>query len=211
MSPGLTTLSDLSERTELIQRLLDRAALGENVREELITLASERLVKLTRTMLRNYPRLRRWEQTDDVYQNAVFRLHRSLAEVSPESVRDFFALAATQIRRSLIDLARHHFGPAGLGANYDSHRQHTSTSSAPEHSGAATERPETLEAWAAFHEAAELLPRDEREVFDLVWYQGLSQQDIARLLEISVRTVKRRWHSARILLHEALQGFRPPD
>lgn len=89
-----------------LQVLLDRAADGSGAAyDELIALASQRLLKLTRKMLRNYPQLRRWEQTDDVFQNAVLRLHRSLADVQPQSVRDFFGLAATQIRRTLIDLA----------------------------------------------------------------------------------------------------------
>lgn len=97
-SPGNTTQ---------LQALLDKAGEGDQTAyDELIVQASDRLLKLTRKMLRSYPHLRRWEQTDDVFQNAVMRLHRSLSEVQPESVRQFFGLAATQIRRTLIDLAR---------------------------------------------------------------------------------------------------------
>ena len=48
--------------TAQLQRLLDRAAEGnDDAHEELITKASERLLKLTRKMLRGYPHLRRWE------------------------------------------------------------------------------------------------------------------------------------------------------
>jgi DNA-directed RNA polymerase specialized sigma24 family protein len=39
----------------------------------------------------------------------------------------------------------------------------------------------------------------------LLWYQELTQEDAAKLLDISVRTVKRRWQSARIKLFETLQ------
>ena len=35
-------------------------------------------------------------------------------EVPPPNVRDFFGLAVVQIRRLLIDLARHYFGPRGI-------------------------------------------------------------------------------------------------
>ena len=85
-------------------------------------------------MFRNYPHLRRWEQTDDVFQTAALKLHRSLAEVKPESVRQFFGLAATQIRRTLIDLARHHYGPEGSAANQESaaYQDHKGNTDTPE-------------------------------------------------------------------------------
>ena len=41
-----------------------------------------------------------------------------------------------------------------------------------------TERPETLASWAEFHEAVERLADPEREVFELVWYGGMVQQDV---------------------------------
>jgi DNA-directed RNA polymerase specialized sigma24 family protein len=40
-------------------------------------------------------------------------------------------------------------------------------------------------------------------------YQGLSQAEAAELLGGSERTVKRRWQTARLILHEALQGEVP--
>ena len=102
-----------------LQPLLDLAAEGsDEAYGELISQASERLLKLTRRMLRDFPKLKRWEQTDDVFQTAALRLYRSLAEVQPDSVREFFGLGTTQIRRTLIDLARQHFGPEGHGAKH---------------------------------------------------------------------------------------------
>ena len=114
-------MSQPEGNTTQFQALLDLAAEGqEDAYGELIAKASERLFKLTRKMLRNYPYLRRWEQTDDVFQNAAMRLHQSLSEVKTDTVRNFFGLAVTQIRRTLIDLARHHFGPEGQGAKHHS-------------------------------------------------------------------------------------------
>ncbi len=55
----------------------------------------------------------------------------------------------------------------------------------------------------------ERLPAEEREVFDLLWYQELSQAEAAALLGVSERTIKRRWQSARIMLHDALKGEIP--
>jgi len=69
--------------------------------------------------------------------------------------------------------------------------------------------PARLAAWGEFHEKIGALPDEEREVFDLLWYQGLSQAEAAELLNVSERTIKRRWQSARLRLYEALQGEVP--
>ena len=71
-------------------------------------------------MLRADGRLQRWEGTDDVCQNALMRLCRALQDITPGSVREFFRLAAMQVRRELIDLARHYYGPHGLAAKHQS-------------------------------------------------------------------------------------------
>src|SRR5262245_13393088 len=67
--------------------------------------ALERLRRLARRMLRQHPAVRRWEQTDDVLQNALLRLQRALQNVRPTTAREFFGLAAVQIRYALLDLA----------------------------------------------------------------------------------------------------------
>ena len=82
----------------------------------LVSLACNRLTPPARKMLRGYPGVARWEQTDDVLQDASLRLCRALENLVPESPRSFFNLAAVQIRRVLIDLARHYYGPQGTGA-----------------------------------------------------------------------------------------------
>ena len=41
-----------------------------------------------------------------------------------------------------------------------------------------------------------------------LYYGGLTQEEAARVLGISVRTLKRRWHSARLTLYEALTSCR---
>jgi len=203
------------ESTVQLQRLLDRAAGGdERAYEELIARASERLHKLVRKMLRNNPRLRRWEETDDVFQLAALRLHRSLLEVRPDSPRSFFGLAATQIRRTIIDLARHHFGPEGEAARHHTEARRIAADDQGGRLQDVDDRrgaPDSASAWTEFHEAVEALPVEEREVLDLVWYGGLTQREAAGLLGISEPTVKRRWRAARLRLHAALGGERPPS
>jgi RNA polymerase sigma-70 factor (ECF subfamily) len=191
-----------------LQLLIDRALAGDGAAHgALLDHACDRLLRLTRKMFHAHRDLRRWEQTDDVFQNAMLRLHRALADVKPESVRHFFNLAAVMIRRTLLDLAKHHFGPHGQGAKH-----HTDGQPPDEAGGAIHERaeqPDDLEAWSAFHAQVEALPGDEREVVNLIWYEGLTQEEAAGVLGVSLRTLKRRWQSARCRLYDALNGQGP--
>ena len=112
-------MATLVSQTMMIQGYLDRLQAGdESARHELIQCACGRLERLTRKMLHSWERVRRWEETDDVMQNALVRLYRSLSEVKPARTVDFFRLAALHIRRELHDLAKHYCGPHGIGANH---------------------------------------------------------------------------------------------
>ncbi|UBM38901.1 sigma-70 family RNA polymerase sigma factor [Bremerella sp. TYQ1] len=170
-------------------------------RRTIIEHCCDRLRTMARRMLKKYPGVGRWSDTDDVLQESLLRLHRALVTVKPESVRKFYGLAATQIRRELIDLARSHFGPLGVGTKHDTDAGNAAQSHPDVHF-----EPDTIAAWTEFHEAVEELPEAEKEVFSLLWYDGLIQSDAARVLGISLATLKRRWVSARLLLNERLQG-----
>ena len=205
-------MAEPSSQTLLIQSYLDRLRDGdETARGELLQCAGERLRSLARQMLRAYPRVRRWEETDDVLQNAALRLHRTLGQIAPDTPRDFFRVAALNIRRELLDLAKHYFGPLGHGAQHASWGSGDSSAGAPAPAdrGDLSTEPSRLAAWGEFHEQIGALPEEEREVFDLLWYQGLSQAEAAELLGVSERTIKRRWQAARLRLHEALHGEMP--
>ncbi|MCE9568097.1 MAG: sigma-70 family RNA polymerase sigma factor [Planctomycetes bacterium] len=197
----------------LVQGYLDRLRDGDpSARGELLNCACDRLRRLTRKMLKGYPNVHRWEQTDDVLQNAIVRLQRTLQQLPIETARDFFRLSALEIRRELLDLARHYYGPQGAGAHHESHDnspEDSSQRSPVADSPDVTNEPGRLAVWSAFHDQVAALPDDEREVFDLLWYQGLSQAEAAEQLHVNVRTIKRRWLSARMKLQDALQGEVP--
>jgi RNA polymerase sigma-70 factor (ECF subfamily) len=183
------------QTTTRLQHWLDLMRNGDDhARTELIGHACERLRLLTRRMLRGYPLVQRWEQTDDVLQNAMLRLYRALADVTPDSLRHFYNLAALQIRRELLDLAKHHARNDGQVEEQDQLHEDG--------------EPSSLAEWSEFHSQVDALPDDEREVFALVWYHELSQAEVATVLGVSVRTVIRRWQAARIRLQQGWGGKR---
>jgi RNA polymerase sigma-70 factor (ECF subfamily) len=51
----------------------------------------------------------------------------------------------------------------------------------------------------------ETLPDSLRQVFDLHWYHGLPLPQVAGLLGVSLKTVKKRWRAARLQLHHVLK------
>ncbi len=190
-----------------LQNLIELALKGEpSARDALLDHACDRLLRLTRKMFHGYPNLRRWEATDDVFQNAMIRLHRALADVKLESVRHFFNLAAVQIRRELLDLAKRHFGPHGIGSNHHTDGQPADDEGGSLHDSA--EEPDDLSRWSEFHAQVEKLSEDEQEVVNILYYEGLTQEEAARVLGISFRTLKRRWQAAKLKLHEELNRDR---
>ena len=197
-------------RTTQIQQCLDRILAGDKpAGDDVIQFAYERLHTLTRRILAGYPSVRPWELTDDVLHNAALRLWKSLDEVQPENVARFFGLAATQIRRELIDLARHYGGQPG-------HAAHTRQLPLPEGDTDArvpentdpTDGPRTLSEWTDLHDVIGQLPEEERDVFDLLYYDGVTQPQAAHMLGVSLRTVKRRWLRARQRVFEAFHPER---
>jgi RNA polymerase sigma-70 factor (ECF subfamily) len=195
-----------------IEHLLDRIRSGEKAaRDELLAYVNERLRRLARRMLRDFPVVRGWEETDDILQNAQIRLWQALERLTPAGAREFYGLASLQIRRELLDLARHYAGPAGsltrrAGGGPAGDADSTPP---PAEEGATTHEPGRLAEWTEFHGQVDALPAEEQELFDLLWYQELSQPEAAAVLGVSLATFKRRWLSARRHLLQRLPGGLP--
>lgn len=169
-------------------------------RDRLLEAACQRLHEIAHRMLRGFPQVRRWEETDDVVQASALRLHRALATVVPRDERHFIGLMVTQVRRELLDLARRYAGPMSFAAHHESNVLELPGGPLERVSLAAAtpeESPESLHSWTRFHEIAAELPDEERELFGLVWYAGASQPEIATMLGLSPRTVRRRWEQTK--------------
>jgi RNA polymerase sigma-70 factor (ECF subfamily) len=190
-----------------VVQLLARAGEGSQpALDELLRHYGERLTALARRMLDGFPRVRRWADTGDVLQNALLRLVGALRDVRPASQREFLSLAALQIRRELIDLTRHFYGPQGHGARHDSAPRDGSAPDRLDGQPAPGGEPSSLVQWGELHRHIGELPEEEREVVGLLFYQGLAQAEAAEVLGVSLRTVQRRWHAALQKLHRVWSG-----
>ena len=140
----------------------DRAAL-----DRLIDHAARRLHVLASRMLNGHPALRRWTDTGDVQQNALLRLMRAMEDLRPASARDFYGLATLQIRRELIDLGRHFFGPQGLGKNHASQAAGRLSGAAQLDPQDNSLEPASLAQWSELHEQIDACPL--RSVKSSIW------------------------------------------
>ena len=199
--------------TIILQSCLDRFNSGDpQAKEQLVNRACQRLTRLANRMFDDYPGLRRWVESEDVLQSACIRLCRALEAVQPESVADFFGLAALAIRRELLDLSRHYARRVrGRGEGVERGRCfHVRSSDAAvlEPPASVCADPHRMAVWTELHEQIALLPACERQVTELLWYNGLTQLEAAQVLQVSLRSVKRYWQAARLRLYDALDQER---
>jgi RNA polymerase sigma factor (sigma-70 family) len=191
--------------TAAVQRYLDALAgdtPAEPIVRALLERAAHRLQVLCAHLLhRSYPRLTKPPlnlATDELLGGVVEGLLHTLRSIRPQTVRQFFALANQHMRWQLNDLARRlDKRPAFVEL-----REGIMPAPASSGSGLTPNSRRMLE-------AIENLPEDEREVFSLVRIQGLTQAEVAEVLDVSAKTVQRRLHRSLLLLSEQLADLRP--
>jgi RNA polymerase sigma factor (sigma-70 family) len=191
-----------------LNAFLERLRAGDRAAaDNLLRRIGDRLERLARRMLKGFPNVKRWADTGDVLQSALVQLLRSLQALRPETTRDFDNLAAVYIRRELLDPARHYRGRLERAAPTaaDGDTDDNLINQVPDRADAAGD----LDLWRAFHERVELLPTAKREVVGQTFYHDWNQAEIAALLQVDERTVRRRWRSACLRLSVALGGRLP--
>src|SRR5262245_6015391 len=203
------------ESTTVLQGYLDRGLRGDaEARRQLLELTRDRLLSHARRLLHGrYARLAPFAQTDDVVQQLYLKILQNQdrfwvnSRGEPvQTLAEFFGHTSAWLRDVLCDRLRKAYGrddnrPALLpldGGLSDTGPRHDPSSD--------TADGEKLRRWTEFHEAVARLPDDLRSVFDLLWYQDMSQAEAAALLGIAVPTVKLRWMKARLQVQEALGG-----
>ena len=195
------------DTTAVVQRYLDalaEPAPAEPIIRDLLARAVCRLHHLCASILhRSFPRLTRPPlnlQTDELLGAVVERLLKALREARPATVRQFFALVNQHARWELNDLARRlDEQPAA-----EELREELVPIPASSDSGLTPNGRRILA-------AVDQLPEGEREAFDLVEIQGLSQAEAAQVLEVSVATVNRRLNRGLQLLTATLADLYPGE
>ncbi len=122
----------------------------------------------------------------------VFLKLQRAGQVSLESRRHFYALAATAMRQLLLDRLR---APRVNQTGYDAERD-----------GAIAEPDREQRWWLDLERALTRLAHiDERQVrvVELRFFAGLTDAEIAELLGVNERTVRRDWDKARAWLADA--------
>lgn len=209
--------SGASTTVQMQQCLQRLAAQDDAARSELLGYASRRLALLADRMFARFPMLHFREEVDDLLQEAIIRLWQSLDEVGPTTVAGFMGLAALQMRRALRDLARRHFGRNHGLSSVDSSSAVTNRPVTDAAGGSLStnptddpaQSPDELACWSEFHAAADRLPEPDRTAFDLLYYHELPQSEVAELMNVSERQVRRYWQSARLELHRLMEGWWP--
>jgi RNA polymerase sigma-70 factor (ECF subfamily) len=196
---------DEERTTVAVQRYLDQLA-GDSTAEPIVRALLDRSVRrlhqLSASLLyKRYPRLTRPPvnlQADEMLGAVVERLLKALREARPADARQFFALACQHMRWELNDVARRldeQPAPAELCEESVSAPASSDTGLTPDS--------------RRILEAIDGLPEDEREAFDLVRIQGMSQAEAAQVLEVSAMTVNRRLKRGLQLLTATLGDLYP--
>jgi RNA polymerase sigma-70 factor (ECF subfamily) len=199
------------DQTTQLQSLLDRVREGDDLaRQELVGCAYERLRLLAKRIFhQDFPRLTRLHATDSILHETALRLLRALQEVQPSSVRDFLSFAAVQMRRVLLDLARRQTLADRIIRQGGSGRGDEGQSGQPYEAAIDTDDPARLAAWTEFHRTVDELSQQEREIFELIWYHGLTQAEVAKLLELAPKAVSRCWIRVRLKLADSVRAVCP--
>lgn len=193
--------------TAVVQQYLDELAgdtPSESAVRALLDRSVRRLHQLCAAMLyRSYPRLTRPPlnlRVEEMLGAVVERLLKALREIRPRTVREFFALASQHMRWELNEMARRldeRSAPVELCEGLV-------PSPASSESGLTPDSRRMLA-------AIDSLPEAEKEAFDLVRIQGLTQAEAGEVLGVSPATVNRRLNRGLQFLAEALSDLRPED
>ena len=140
-----------------------------------------------------FPRLRRWEQTGDLAQQAVFSLLRALADnrVQPQSEDHLRNVAQLHVRWTAQTMARsleRSVRPAHATPLCSGHTE--------EHAVADLTPADTTIDWIVFHDTVQTLPDVLRDVFRMVWYEDVKKTDVAAALGMNLRAVQRAYRAA---------------
>lgn len=198
-----------------MRRCLESLLLNDpNSQRDLQEYTVGRMRVLVERMYSRLPRLRHYEEIDDLLYQRAQTISETLRRTKPTDLASFLELMASQMRRSLEVLARDELS---FGADQElSDPELRSTKSIID--GAVTlvdsrnSNSECSLSWSKFHTAADRLPSRERIVFYLLYYHEMSRIEAADLIGISQAELNQCWlASRRMILREMDQSCPQTD
>jgi RNA polymerase sigma factor (sigma-70 family) len=180
-----------------IERLLERHRRGDAAaRREILERAHHRLVRIASALFqKDFRGLRGRHELESVVNEAWIGLMRALESTRPDTAEGFFGLVFLKVRQALLQIAkrqRRHDGhridgplDAGEPDALDSYDRPDTTN-----------EPQRLAILTELHRQIEMLPADEKRVFELHYYLGLTQAETAQFMGLLPRQVSRLWLQA---------------
>lgn len=148
-----------------------------------------------------FRRLRRWEDAEDIFQQASLRLEGMVAACKPNTREALDACLKVCVRRVYVDRARHWFGPNGVGTRHQSRAADRSgeqnelgpVDGAADHNMGPATHAEERDLIEQLDRHLTSLPPDLYETVILRLQGGLSASEVAELMQRDESTV-RRWY-----------------
>jgi RNA polymerase sigma factor (TIGR02999 family) len=180
-----------------ITEILDALGKGDSA-------AGESLMKLVYTQLHNLAAGKMCREKPGHTLQATALVHEAWLRIGGgvgrhwKSRYHFFAAAAEAMRRILIETARR--------KNAMRHGGGLERINVEEIEIASPDEADELLGVAAALERFERIDPEKAEVVKLRYFVGLTNQEVAEILDVSDRTVKRHWEYARAWLYDALHA-----
>jgi len=178
--------------------LLDKLRNNDkDAKNAIIVQTLNRLERISRRMFHKFPVLQQTEETGDILHMLVLKLDKALSHVTPDSVSGYFALVNLNLNWILKELARK--AKMSRTLNVNGMNDVLNRVSDPYHG------PASNQDWFDFFEILDKLSSESREVFDLIWLQGLTQKQAAKILDVSLRTFIRRWIKSKLEIRKLIE------
>ncbi len=184
------------EDTGEVTRLLGEIGRGhKDAMNQLMPLVYDELHRLARSYFRRERGEHTLQPTALVHE-AYIRMVDQRAPI--ESHGQFLAVAATQMRRILLDHARKHHAARRGSAGQKVVLEDTMAIS--------EQQPLDMIALDGALTRLEALDAEQARLVELRFFGGLSVEQTAKVMGLSPSTVKRSWSSARAFLHREISG-----
>ena len=181
--------------TQSVTELLLKFSDGKrDVVDELLPLIYDELKRIAASYLRR-------ERSDHTLQptalvNEAYMKMVDITQVSWQNKAHFVGVAANQMRRILVDHARHH-NAQKRGGEFHILTLNEEIDQADEQSA------ELIDLDEALNELAKMDPV-KAQIVELRYFGGLTMDEVAEVLSVSVITVKRHWKMAKAWLYGRL-------